>query len=467
MTVERAIRVGIVGGGISGLTTAMHLADAGAEVTVLEADERVGGQIHSRSLSGHDLDVGAEALHTAAPEVPALLGRLQLEGEVVEARGGATWLAGPRGLRALPEGVGPAGPTRIWPVATSGILSPAGLLRAALEPLMPDSRPEGDTAVGDYLAGRFGHEVSERLVDPLLGNLHAGDIHRLSMRAATPMLDRAARRHRSLVLGRRGTGGGPPLSFVTVQGGLRRITEALAADDRITVRRSSPVERVERRPGGYRLHGPAGEATEVDAVVLAVPAAVAARLTAPLDPVAGELLSGIVTASVATVVVGYRRDDIARHERFAGTGLLLPSSSEHLLKAATFLSSKWPHLATAEPFLVRLSAGRAGDDRLGQLDDAELLTRLQADLADVTGLDASPVTAPATSLLQRWDHTMPQLEVGHTERITEVRRRLADGHRIALAGAPYDGIGISSCLRSARAAADAVLGPDDHREAAA
>jgi protoporphyrinogen/coproporphyrinogen III oxidase len=113
------------------------------------------------------------------------------------------------------------------------MLSPGGLLRAACEPLVPRSHHGADVAVGSYLTSRFGAQLTDRLVDPLLGNLHAGNVHRLGLAAATPRLERAARSHRSLVLGRRGNPSGPPPRFVTIAGGLARIPEALTADPRM------------------------------------------------------------------------------------------------------------------------------------------------------------------------------------------------------------------------------------------
>lgn len=450
-TAQRTVtdRVTVVGAGITGLLTAVGLADAGAEVTVVESSDTVGGQIRGADIDGMTVDVGAESLHTATPGLLELLQRLRLDVAIVDAQQGHTLLSAGGRLRPLPRGMGPAGPSRLWPVATSRILSPAGLLRAACEPFVPRSHHGPDVAVGTYLTSRFGAQLTDRLVDPLLGNLHAGDVHRLSLAAATPPLDRTARRHRSLVLGRRGGRPGPPPRFVTLAGGLGRTPRALAADPRITVRLSSPVTRLQPiSTGGYRVLGDAGELTRADAIVLAVPSAVAARLIAPLDAPAGQALRVIESATVATVVVGYSPAEVEEHPAFRANGLLVPSTAGRLLKAATFLGRKWPHLASDETFLVRMSAGRAGESQLDDLTDGDLVERLHDDLAELTGLG----TAPHLAVVRRWPATMPQLHVGHLDAIASVRGRLDAHHRIVLAGAAYDGVGIGNGLRSARAA---------------
>lgn len=454
-------RIVVVGGGITGLLTAVGLADAGAEVIVVERTDAVGGQIRSTQIGGVTVDVGAESLHTATPGIPELLDRLGLESAITQAERGPTLLVRGRHLRRLPTGMGPTGPSRLWPVVTSRILNPVGLLRAACEPLVPRSHHGRDLAVGTYLASRFGPQLTDRLIDPLLGNLHAGDVHRLGLAAAVPPLDLAARSHRSLVLGRRGNRPGPPPRFATVIGGLARITDTLAADPRIDVRRSTTVTSLQpASDGGYRVLGEPGLLAHADAVVLAVPSAVAARLIDPLDAPAGRMLDAIENATVATVVAGYRRADVANQTAFRANGLLIPSTDGRLLKAATFLSRKWPHLAAEDTFLVRMSAGRAGEHQLDDLTDDELVDRLHHDLAELTGLR----TAPHLAVVRRWPATLPQLHVGHLDRIASVRDRLDDRHRIVLAGAAYDGVGIGNGLRSARAAVARLTADHDTEE---
>lgn len=444
MTGPYGTQIAVIGGGITGLVAARLLADAGMHPIVFEARDGVGGQVRTRRVAGADVDVGAEALHTASPDIGDLLRQLQLADQVIPARTGTTWLATSNGLRRLPAGVGPAGPTRLWPVVTSRVLSPAGLVRAGLEPFARPVPGDDDVAVGHYLAGRFGAQVTSRLVDPLLGNLHAGDIERLSLAATLPHLDRLARTHRSVILGRRGTTptrGAP--GFVTLRGGLEHLAEVLAADSRLQLHRATRVNAIASR-GDHVLIDAGGQITRADAAVLAVPAAMAARLLAAIDPGASVALAGIRTATVATVIVGYPRTAVSCLD---GNGLLVPSASGQLLKAATFLGNKWPHLADRPTFLVRLSAGRVDDPRLSHIDDEELVSRLHNDLAAFTGLHAMPTTA----VVQRWPATMPQLEVGHRDRVAQARSRLA-GRRIALAGAAYDGVGIANCLTSARQA---------------
>ena len=446
--------VAIVGGGISGLTAARRFSQRGARVIVLEAADRLGGQIRTATVAGHLVDMGAEAAHASAPGMNALIAELGLADDLINANRGTSWLWTQRGLRRLPEGVGPAGPRRLGPVVRSGVMSLGGLARASLEPVTPHRRLSSDIGVGDFISQRFGRQVAERLVDPVLGSLHAGDINRLSLRATTPELAAVADARGSVILSQRARKSGPPMSFVTWAGGLTTLVDRLWADTDIEVRTSARVSSVTvMSDGRYRLQTADGLVIEVDAVVLAVPATIAADLVRPLSTNAANLLGRVRYASVATVVVAYPRAAVGQIRALAGTGLLVPSARERLLKAATFLSAKWPHLADPTHVLVRLSGGRAGAREICDLDDAALVARLHSDLVDATGITAKP----AEFHVQRWPCAIPQLEVGHLDRVALVRENLRRYPGLTLAGASYDGLGIAACVRSGERAATAGL----------
>ncbi len=442
----------MVGGGISGLVAARRLASMGADVTVIEGGPRLGGQIRTVEVADRPIDVGAEAMHTGAPQVMGLLEELDLTREVVTASTGQAWIWSERGLRRLPAGVGPAGPTRMRPVLASRILSPRGVARAAMEPVMTRASEPDDEGVGAFLSRRFGHEVTDRLVDPVLGTLHAGDVSKLSLRAVTPQLAASAAARRSLLLGGRKRRRGPrPPSFITLRAGLETLVERLAEQDGVAVRRSTPVESIKASPRGYELSGPTGAIMHADAVVVALPAHAATRALRSVAPAAAAGLEPVRSASVATVVVAYPRRAIEALPLFRDNGLLVPASTGRLLKAAVFLSAKWPHLAHPDHFLVRLSAGRADASVVADLTDAELLARVHAELADATGLASHPVEAH----VQRWPRALAQLEVGHLERLGTVRGELGRHHPgIVVAGAPFDGLGIAACVRSGERAAE-------------
>ncbi|QQS01383.1 MAG: protoporphyrinogen oxidase [Austwickia sp.] len=465
---EAGRRAVVVGGGITGLVAARRLAQAGYATTILEASDRLGGQIRTVPVGSVDgggrtyvVDMGAEAMHTMAPRALALIDELGLRASMVTARTGQSYLWTPRGRRRLPAGVGPAGPTRLRPVLASGVMSPAGLVRAGLEPLAarlrraPELGPGHDVAVGEFVAGRFGRQVVDRFVDPLLGGLHSGDVRRLSLRATTPTLVPAATTGRSLMplpqparnLPARKR---PTMDFLSWPGGLAAVLEAVLADVAVDVRLGSPATGIALADGGgYLVRTPTGD-LPADVVVLAVPAWAAADLVRPHASRAADTLAQTRTASTVSVLLGFPRAGVAGVPALQGNRLLVPSTTGTLLKAVTNLTAKWPQYAAGpdggDLFLMRLSAGRDGQDLVAGMTDDTLVDHLRRDLRQLTGLDV----APTVVLVQRWPRGLPQLTVGHVDRTTYVRRELAHAlPGVALAGAAYDGIGLGACIASA------------------
>ena len=443
---------------MTGLVAARRLAQQGVSVTLVEGSRRLGGQVLTTRVEGLPVDVGAEALVVSSPAITALLAELRLTGTAVTPRPGATWLATPHGLRRLPSGVGPTGPTRLRPVISSGILSARGIGRAALEPLLARRhRGAADVAVGDFVSARFGREVAERIVDPLLGGIASGDIDRLSLRASAPQLVPLLESGRSIAvrtLRHRSTAGAGP-RLVTWARGLSTLPMALVDGVDLDLRLGERATGITRSPDGrrYAVRLTSGSTLTADAVVLAVSSAVAQPLLRQVSPPAAAALEGARFATVATVVAAFPRAEALACDALHGTGLMVPSSAGRLLKAATFLSTKWPHLVSTDHFLVRLSAGRVGSIAVDEHTDDEFATALLADLRDLTGLAATP----RTTVVHRWRETVAQHELGHPERVRAARAGLAGAPGLVLAGASYDGGGVAGCLRSGEAAARAVL----------
>ena len=331
------------------------------------------------------------------------------------------------------------------------------------------------------MGARFGHELVERLVDPLLGGVYAGRSEDLSFEATLGPLATAARTHRSLADAaatllpappeRDGTPGQaaapakrPPV-FTTLSGGLGTLPGAVAQASGAVIRTRATVRAMARTATGWRLTaGSAAAPQEItaDAVLLALPARPASRLLngVPGTSAAAAALGGIEYASMAIVTLAYPRSRFPaiRDAVPAGTersGYLVPAVEGRPVKAVTFSTVKWPHLAGfAEPVdLIRCSIGRIGEEGLLQRDDRELAALAAADLADESGAQGAPLDARVT----RWGGALPQYTVGHLDRVAAIRASVAAQPGLAVCGAAYDGVGIPACIATARTAADAIM----------
>ncbi|MFD1832091.1 protoporphyrinogen oxidase [Streptomyces desertarenae] len=451
----------VAGGGIAGLAAAHHLLEGGARVTVLEASSRLGGKLRAGRVAGVAVDLGAESMLARRPEGLELARAAGL-GDALQPPAAGTAAIWTRGaVRPMPTGhvMGVPGD----PAVLEGVVSPEGVARAARETELPPAGIGGDVAVGEYVAARLGREVVDRLVEPLLGGVYAGDVYRTSLRAAVPVLHEAARKEGSLLAAVRGIqersaarGQDGPV-FTGIAGGMGRLPAAVAGACRAAgaeILTGAPVTELRRTPQGWTVA--AGDrALHADAVVLAVPAPAAARLLADLEPGASAELAAVEYASMALVTLAFRRADLARVPE--GRGFLVPSVDGRAIKASTFSSNKWTWCAEQDPdlFVLRTSLGRYGEEEVLGRDDADLVAASLADLRAAVGLDARPVDTAVT----RWRDGLPQYPVGHLERTARIRRRLGTLPGLAVCGAAYDGVGIPACVASARAAAEQVLRP--------
>ena len=447
MSDQRRPRVAVLGGGITGLADAWYLRDT-ADVTVLEGSDRLGGKIRTERFAGVDLDVGPDSFLARVPYAADLCRELGLGDDLVAPATGKAYLWTRGKLRPFPEGLVLGVPSRLGPLARSGIVSKRGVARAALDAVLPNRPCGDDRTITEVVAGRFGNEVVDRLVDPLLGGIRAGRSDRLSLATNAPDVAFAAT-YGSLAKGLRKhlAGAGKPDGpvFLTLRQGLGALVERLEKELRahgVDIWRETPVAWLERDDDGrYRV----GPDVVADAVIVALPAPAAARVLEHGRADLAAALRGVHHASVVTVTMAFPKMALD------GSGFLVPRVDGHLLTACTWLSAKWAHLDAGAHTLLRASAGRFGDERALHLDDNALVERVQRELVDAMGVKHDPIE----SRVDRWHDAFPQYEVGHAARVMRIEGALHDLPGVVVAGAAYRGIGIASCVQQgAQAAAE-------------
>ena len=469
--------VAVIGGGIAGLAAAFFLREVPCRVTVLEGSPRLGGKLSASEIAGVMVDEGAEALLARRPEGTGLVAAVGLEGQQTWPGTTAARIWSRGSMCPLPRRQVLGVPADLAELAGTGLMSSDGMARARQDLGLPATARDGDVPVAAFVAARFGHEVVDRLVDPLLAGVYAGRSEELSFEATLPAVAAESRKHASLaeaagaLLAR---GGDPPGTprwprstlpdpagprapdpvFTTLAGGLGTLPGAVAAASGAHVRTRAMVRRMDRTATGWRLTVGSRHDEEhltADAVILAVPASPAARLLAgvPGASAAAAALRQIPYASMAIVTLAYRAAAFPRP--LEGSGYLVPAADGRPVKAVTFSTVKWPHLRDAGDGLhiVRCSLGRIGEESLLQSGDAELAGLAVTDLAAATSAEQAPVAARVT----RWGGGLPQYTVGHLDRVARLRSAVAGQPGLAVCGAAYDGIGIPACVATAQTAA--------------
>lgn len=450
----------VVGGGIAGLAAAWFLRRdcPGLRVTVLEASGQVGGKLRVSELAGVPVDEGAESLLLRRPEAVDLARAAGVDLQDAATTSAGVWTRG--AIRPLPSGTVMGIPGDLRTLAGTGLLTSRELARIPLDSWLPRRKVGDDVAVGRYVAARLGRAVLDRLVEPMLGGVYAGRADQLSMAATLPQLMPYVRQERSLLAAVRASRAAAPTPDAAVfgapPGGVGRLPEAVARLAGAHVRTGVTVRELRRTPTGWRLVAgstPSPEEILADAVVLAVPAAPAARLLRPeVAPAAAELAQ-VRSASMAVVALAFPATSLPA--RPPGSGFLVPPVDGRAVKAVTLSSAKWGWYAGAAPemVVVRASLGRVGEEATLQRNDAELVDLVLADLTDALGVIDPPLDARVT----RWGGGLPQYAVGHLARVERIRAAVATQPGLAVCGATYDGVGIPACVATAERAAREVL----------
>jgi len=482
---QPAKHVAVVGGGIAGLTAAfsLHEQAAGAGLpltcTLLEAGSDWGGKILTHRAGELLIEAGPDSFLSQKPWGLELCQKLGLSGRLINTneQHKKTFVYSRGRLRELPEGLVVIVPTKLGPFLKSGLVSWPGILRMGLDLALPARRASvegGDESLASFFSRRIGREAFERVVEPLMAGIYAGDASQISLRATFPRFLELEQTHGSLIRGMlasrpggsgtpgRPAGGGSRTMFVTLQDGLAELTQALvakltAAGGKLMTRQAVTAMRVRQtstnRAGGwtYDLTLGSGSVLSADAVVLATPAFVSSGLVRPLSPIAAETLDAIPYASTATVSLAYKAGTMGAE--VSGFGFVVPRVERRDLLAATWSSLKWPHRAPASQTLVRCYLGGVGRESILKEDDAALVRRVRSELHSMAGVTGEPVYVN----VKRWDRAMPQYTLGHLDRLQTIERALDRYPGLALAGAAYRGIGIPDCIRDGTEAATAVI----------
>jgi protoporphyrinogen/coproporphyrinogen III oxidase len=444
----------VIGGGITGLAAAHALAThLGDGVTVVEASDRLGGKIRTTPFAGvTSVDEGADAYLRRVPFAAALARSVGLGDHLTNPASSHASVWSGR-LHPIPTGLMLGVPTGALSLARSGLISWPGKVRAAFEPVLPRRKVAEDN-LGALIRSRFGDEVHEMLVDPLIGSIYASDTDRLSMSAVPQLADLAGRGRSLLLSGRRiasaaPTDAGP--AFETPRAGVGALVDATSAAIGALgahIRLGVAVTAVEHRADGYRVILDDGTVLDSDGVVLANPAAAAAMLVRDLAPEASRLLATVETSSVAMVTMCIPADTWPT--TLTGSGYLVAKRHQRLVTAASFASNKWPHWRPADgSMILRISLGRDGLP-VDHLDDDTLTAAAVAEVSTHIGVDL----APTHHRVSRWPGAFPQYRPGHLDRVGRIEADLArNAPGVLIAGASHRGIGIPACVNQGQSAA--------------
>ncbi|MGB7421079.1 MAG: protoporphyrinogen oxidase [Comamonas sp.] len=467
---EEPLHAVIIGGGITGLSAAYYLqrrlTDKGLapKVALLESEPRLGGKIKTTLRDGFLMEQGPDSFVATKKAAYQLVQDLGLENDLVRNHTGQAYIVQDRRLYPIPAGTMMGIPVRLWPLLKSPLLSPSGKMRVVRDLFSYGLETGGDRPVGDFLRKRLGNHIVDRLIEPLLSGIYAGDINHYSLQALFPQIHQLSQNRRSLIRAmghsyghvkptRAGEARG---QFLTFKMGLQSLTARI--EERLkscVIMKGSPVTTVRKQGRHYHLDLDDGRSLETHSIILAVPGSAAADLF----PDARDAISPVLLTpptSVANVVLAFPQGITGIS--LNGTGFVVPRGSGHVITACTWSHLKWPHAVPRGAALLRCYIGGQSDAQLVDESDATIAETVMADLRQIVGLRETPSFYQVT----RWKHAMPQYSVGHLDRLEKTRKAMAaEFPGVFLAGASYGGVGLPDCIREGEQAAHDLV---DHLE---
>lgn len=459
-------RIVIVGAGLSGLCTAHYLVrnlyDAGkdAEILLLEADGVPGGKMRTIRQDGFNLEWGPNGFLTNKPHGMDLVKELGIEDRVVRSSDLARkrYIFSGGTLHRLPE----------TPVAffRSQLLSLSGRARIMWEPFAAGPPANVDESLGDFARRRLGTEALEKLIDPMVTGIFAGDPDRMSLRSCFPLIHNLESTYGGLVRGmlalkrersKQGVksemSAGPGGVLVSFDHGVQTLADTLASLLADGLHLNVSVDRVERRGGSYVLHlseGGLREEMEADILVVATPAYEAARILRPLDDALADALDAIPYSPITVAALGYDAGRLGNP--LDGFGFLIPRGEQRKILGALWDSSVFPNRAPDGKALLRVMVGGVRAPALAALPEAELIGLARKELRDIMGISADPVLA----MTFFHDRGIPQYLVGHGKRLERIDARLTELPGLYLNSNAYRGIALNDCVLQSRLAAERI-----------
>jgi protoporphyrinogen/coproporphyrinogen III oxidase len=439
-------RVCIIGGGISGLTTAYLLKEKGRDVTLFEGAPQVGGNIRSEKKDGFLFEHGPNSL-LRSQRLVDLIDRLSLRSEVLAAAPSAKkrYVLIDDNLHALPTG--------LISFVTGNFFSTRAKARLLKEPFIRTTS-SGNESVAEFLERRLGKEVVEKAADPFISGIFAGDPQRLSMSMSFPALAGYEREYGSLLLGairskREKADATFPRSF-TFQNGLSTLTDRLQQLLGGNARTNCPIERIERQDGGFKVTTQAGEPASFDCVIISTKADAAGRALEEMDADLAKLLRSIRYAPVTVVRSAYPRSAVGHTAE--GFGFLVPHSAGRRILGSLWTSSVFPDRAPDEMHLFTTFVGGARAAHLSGLPDAEITALVYSELAAILGISEPPVLSDLT----RWEKAIPQYNIGYENIIDRLDQFTTANQGIFFCSNFYRGISVGDCVKNAYRTADDV-----------
>ena len=457
-TVSKPIRIAVVGGGISGLSAAYYLEKlapascAELDITLLEKSQQLGGVVKSERIKGILYEAGPEAWASYKRPAKELAASLNIGDDLIGSNDSIrkTYIARGTELVSLPDGMLFFMPVDPFAFFRSAPLSLRGRLRTALEPFIPKSR--GDLSVAEFFERRLGSNFTDELVDPLISSVLGGDYRELSALSAMPELYRLEQKSGSLWWGLRKMA---RMTFknsvlLSMREGIGQLVSILAESlEKTTVITGEDKISLRLQEGKARLESSSAEGL-FDHVIFSTPAWASAEMLSPSLPETASILKQIIYRNSTTVYLSYRKSEFSHP--LQGFGFVVPQKEVQVFNACSWVNRKFDHRCPDDTVLLRFAVHF--DHIREKYGTGESLGEAcHREVSKILDLDCTPDSCRVYNT----PRALPQLKVGHQQRIGSLNSTIIGYPQLLLAGSYCGGTGIPECIGTGRAAAEKII----------
>ncbi len=460
----------IVGGGITGLSAAFFAQRAmpDAQITVLESSGLWGGVLQTESTEGYLIEHSADMFTTdpkSAIQICEHLGKTDelLQTIPIDDR---AYVATDDTIHPVPRGLSLMLPSDLDSILATPLLSAAAKERFQAEEQIAPNDWIQDESLLSFATRRFGREVYETLIQPLVGGIYTADPEKLSMQATMARFVAMEKLHGSLIqagrvakgkaIQREASGARYGMFRAPKQGISELIRWIMESLPKVDFQINSNVESVAKVGAGWQIttggsDSKPAQKLETEGLVLATSAKISGRLLHSVDRELAEDLAKIEAASSAVVILGIDREQLG--QEFSGYGIIVPSVLNRDVIATSFGSNKFEGRAPDGKVLIRCFIGGALRRELVDLDDKQLIEMAIEELRLTVGFQGKP----ELNRVIRWRNCMPQYHMGHRDLVDGIEELTANHQGLELAGNSYRGVGIPACIESGAKAVERLI----------
>jgi oxygen-dependent protoporphyrinogen oxidase len=443
----------IIGGGISGLCAAYRLKKQGVDVTLLEKNNSVGGNIKTEKIDDFLIEYGPNST-LVSEHLFELISELNLTSEIAYANSTA------KKRYILKNNILQALPMKIISLVGNKSFSAKAKLRLLKEPFIK-SKAATDESISEFFSRRLGREIVDYAVDPFISGIFAGNPDNLSIKSAFPKLFELEKNHGSLLKGaifspKEKKSRVPKTASRTIsfKNGMQTLTDKLAENLGESVRLNVDVFEITKTENGeYNLctNDEKINNEAFDSVVISTPSFIAAHLIKNFDVELSEQLTNIYHPPIAVVLTAFKKENIKFD--LDGFGFLIPKVEQRKILGSLWNSVIFENRAPADFHLLTTFIGGARNAELADNSEEDLIKIALEELNSILGLNGEPIF----TRVKKWEKAIPQYNIGY-EKITEsIENFQIQNAGIFFCSNFYRGISVSDCIKNSALAAEEIL----------